>query len=466
VLAARGDLWLDEIWSLYLLRNAKQLWDVLSIQHDNNHILNSAWLFLIGPHGSSLSYRLLSIVSGSAAAAAMGAINLRWGLTAGLVTIMLAAFSFPLIQYSSEARGYAPAMLFALSGYVFLRQAILKKSKWSIAWFQASVLLGMLSHPTYLYVYAGFLAWMMAGLIREAEDRKRALVRLAGWNFFPALGIVVLYFFFIRGMTIGGGDERSLVDVLASLSILVSGAPAVRPAEILGVIVAGAGFVLGIVVVKRESGDEWIFFLFSILLAPLLFWLAVGPAFLYERYFMLGVPFYLLMAGRALAALLRVPQLPKRYPYCWFCSSLPGTRSGSSSLQLWGAGGTGKLWSTLRRKLPETISSWAATTIFATKWCCCTIRSSYRPESGCCISTRVDGPPAVSSGLWLTARKPISGLRKESWLRLWASTAWRGIFLTRDSLAGIGLFTAVKSKAANRNMRFTVSQKVDRTCNI
>jgi hypothetical protein len=77
MLAARGDLWLDEIWSLYLLRNAKHLWDVLSIQHDNNHILNSAWLFWTGPHGSSFSCRLLSIVSGSAAAAAMGAINLR-----------------------------------------------------------------------------------------------------------------------------------------------------------------------------------------------------------------------------------------------------------------------------------------------------------------------------------------------------------------------------------------------------
>jgi hypothetical protein len=187
----------------------------------------------------------------------------------------------------------------------------LKKSNWPIAWFQASVLLGMLSHPTYLYVYAGFLAWMMAGLIREAEDRKRALVRLAGWNFFPALGIVVLYFFFIRGMTLGGGDERSLVDVLASLSILVSGAPAVRPAEILGVIVAGVGLVIGIVAVQHESGDEWIFFLFSILLAPLLFWLAVGPAFLYERYFLLAVPFYLLMAGRALAALLRGPAAAK-----------------------------------------------------------------------------------------------------------------------------------------------------------
>jgi hypothetical protein len=305
ILAAGGDLWLDEIWSLYLLRNAKHLWDVLSIQHDNNHILNSAWLFLTGPHGSSFSCRLLSIVSGSAAVAIMGVINLRWGFSAGVVTIGLGAFAYPLIQYSSEARGYAPAMLFALLGYVFLRQAILKKSKWLIAWFQVSVVLGMLSHPTYLYVYVGFLVWMIADLVRRGEEVKCQWIRLAGWNLFPALGILTLYFFFIRKMTLGGGDPRSFADVLASLAILLSGALETRPAEMIGIIIACAGFGWGLVVVKREGGDEWIFFLFSVLLAPLIVWAVARPGFLYERYFLVGLPFYFLMAGRALAALMR-----------------------------------------------------------------------------------------------------------------------------------------------------------------
>ncbi|HEY1302347.1 MAG TPA: hypothetical protein VGF24_02280, partial [Vicinamibacterales bacterium] len=47
VIAARGDLWLDELWSLSFARQLDsplQIWT--SIHHDNNHPLNTLYLFV------------------------------------------------------------------------------------------------------------------------------------------------------------------------------------------------------------------------------------------------------------------------------------------------------------------------------------------------------------------------------------------------------------------------------------
>lgn len=44
-LAANGELWLDEIWSVFLVRQSvRNATDVVTVlQHDNNHFLNSLY---------------------------------------------------------------------------------------------------------------------------------------------------------------------------------------------------------------------------------------------------------------------------------------------------------------------------------------------------------------------------------------------------------------------------------------
>ena len=304
-MAAQGDLWLDEIWSLYLLKNAVHLWDVLGIYHDNNHILNSLYLFLGGENSSIFSYRLLSVLSGSIAVAVMGFINLHRGCAAGLITMALGAFSYPLIHYSSEARGYASAMLFALASYVFLKKTISKSSRWSITLFQASVILGMLSHLTFIFVYVSLLAWTMANQIRSGVGLRHLTTRMIFWNLAPVSVIFALYLFFVRRMVIGGGDPGSLDDVLISLAILISGALEVRLAEIIGIMLTCIGLAGSLMFLQREGDDEWGFFLCVVILVPLFFFATTKPGFIDVRYFMMGLPFYYLMAGRWMAAILR-----------------------------------------------------------------------------------------------------------------------------------------------------------------
>lgn len=66
VLAARGELWIDEIWSLTLVAGLTSpdqvFWD---LPHDNNHILNSLWLYLAGPDRAPIVYRVPAIAFGT-----------------------------------------------------------------------------------------------------------------------------------------------------------------------------------------------------------------------------------------------------------------------------------------------------------------------------------------------------------------------------------------------------------------
>src|SRR5208283_5094387 len=50
---ARGPLWLDEIWSIENLAPLTRFWQVFwGISHDNNHFLNSLWLYFATGFGA------------------------------------------------------------------------------------------------------------------------------------------------------------------------------------------------------------------------------------------------------------------------------------------------------------------------------------------------------------------------------------------------------------------------------
>ena len=80
---------------------------------DNNHLLNTLWIYAVGDRPTWFAYRLFSILTGSAAIAATGLALRRVGRVESLVAAVLVAASYPMIVYSSEARGYAPAVFFA-----------------------------------------------------------------------------------------------------------------------------------------------------------------------------------------------------------------------------------------------------------------------------------------------------------------------------------------------------------------
>ncbi|MDE2510634.1 MAG: hypothetical protein KGL74_05885, partial [Elusimicrobia bacterium] len=112
--ALRTEPWLDEIWSIMFARAAKSVGDVLfGLHHDNNHPLNTLWLYWTSGRRDWALWRLPSFVSGLLIVGI-----LAWDETdpaAGLLAAALAAGSAVMALYSTEARGYAMMTLCAVA---------------------------------------------------------------------------------------------------------------------------------------------------------------------------------------------------------------------------------------------------------------------------------------------------------------------------------------------------------------
>ena len=108
IMMARGDLWLDEAWSLKLVAGISSPWAVFwEISHDNNHFLNSLWLAWLGPDEPAWAYRIPALVLGTLAIPLAAVIGWRRGRAGAVVAAWFVALSMPLVIYGSEARGYA-----------------------------------------------------------------------------------------------------------------------------------------------------------------------------------------------------------------------------------------------------------------------------------------------------------------------------------------------------------------------
>ena len=109
LLAARGALWLDEAWSATFAQEAVTPAGVIwRINHDNNHILNTLWLQLVGPDAPPMLQRALSIATGTATIPLAATFGFRRSSASGLLAALAFAISPMLVTYGSEARGYAP----------------------------------------------------------------------------------------------------------------------------------------------------------------------------------------------------------------------------------------------------------------------------------------------------------------------------------------------------------------------
>ena len=125
IVSARGGLWIDEAWSAVLVdRAATPLGVFVTINHDNNHYLNSLWMLALGFGADPLALRSLSIATGTLTILVAAAIGARRSTRHALVTALLFAISPILVNYGSEARGYAPMLLAATVAILVVARAI------------------------------------------------------------------------------------------------------------------------------------------------------------------------------------------------------------------------------------------------------------------------------------------------------------------------------------------------------
>lgn len=119
IAGARGDLWFDEILSLYLVTLAASAFDILLISHDNNHLLNSLYLHSVGIYQPPIVLRGFSILLGtlSIPAAGVAAMGKSGSEGRAIVAMLLFAVAYPIVHFGSEARGYAGLILATLLAF-------------------------------------------------------------------------------------------------------------------------------------------------------------------------------------------------------------------------------------------------------------------------------------------------------------------------------------------------------------
>lgn len=305
ILCARGDLWLDEIWSFEWAERAGSPWDILRIfPHDNNHPVNSWWLMAVGTGSAPLVCRALAILSGLVSLFLISHLAAVIAPASRGIATALATFSFPLVLYFSEARGYAPAVACSLAATVILVESRSRPPFLRVVLFWLVCAAGMLSHATFLLVLAALGVWKMMAIADDTRSPVPVLVESVKWFALPGLAAVLLYLGFLRPMQIGGGPEYTVTTVLGhffgyALGLPVDGTGA-WVAIVAGSLLYGAGVWFGL----RHSCIPRLGWLFALLpLAAAAGLIFSRPEVLYFRYFLVFLPFFYVSVAALLAHL-------------------------------------------------------------------------------------------------------------------------------------------------------------------
>ena len=293
------ELWMDEILSVRLVETLRSPLGVFAdIHSDNNHYLNSLWLYAIGSHMPAWLMRLPTLVLGAALVVLAYRVTRARGRTAATLTAALFAVSYPLIHYSSEARGYGYLVFFTLLAYGAFSRWTSGGGVRAAAMYAVGSALAFLSHLGFATVFAAFVVWSVLEVRDSRDDRGSVAWSHVAVHLLPAATLLILYFVDIQFMTAAGGFARlGPLESLAGAAGLVTG---VAPGEagLLVALCAWVAIAFGARGWCHESRNETIF-----LVAAIAFSLASGalPGYGYPRYYLTALLFSLLFLGHATA---------------------------------------------------------------------------------------------------------------------------------------------------------------------
>src|SRR6185437_10392780 len=305
--AMRAEFWFDEIWSWEFARDAASPWQVFAGEHhhhDNNHKLNTLLLSLYPEGADWWWYRLHSFGAGLAAVALAALVANQRGRIEAVFAALLFATNYWLVLCSAEARGYALAVFFALLALYTLQAYLTKGGRRMLALFWISVILGFLSHLTFIHCYLALALWSVYAIARRRLSARAEIQQLLACHAVPALFFVTLFLMDIRRMDLGGGPPLPTTLVLGRLISLGLGGSSLPvwfvPLAVGAIVALGVGLRL----LARDAGHVWLFFAIAIVGSPALFLLG-KPAYLFERYFLISFVFFLLLLSFVLASLWR-----------------------------------------------------------------------------------------------------------------------------------------------------------------
>ena len=310
IAASLGDLWLDEIWTLSIVAQLSSAVEILTrLRDENNHILNTWFVYLLGPEQDWLLYRLPSVLAGLGTVWCAGSIGRRRSDGEGLLAMILTAGSYLLVHYSSEARGYSLVLFFAVLSFDLFERGSLRPSWKFDLLFAVAVIAGFLSQAMFVYYYAAVGGWSLWHLLRPVGSRPQArsaeLRRLIRCHALPILFGGAYYLLFLRHLVNAGGPVYRLEDVVVETLSLTLGGPPAGAFSVAIAIGAVAVFCTGLILLRRQGDDRWLFYLGVIVAGPALLMLITRRNEVYVRYFLLAVVFFLLLASQVCCWLWR-----------------------------------------------------------------------------------------------------------------------------------------------------------------
>lgn len=300
-----NDFWLDEIWSYRRAMALDSVWGVFAAHHSNNHHLSSALMYLVGPVDPWWVHRLPSLAAGVASVMLAAAIGWRRSPRQGVITAFLVGACYAQIHFSSEARGYAPAVALCLLAWSCLERG--QEAGRSAAWrwlHGAASLLAVLFHLTALFYLAGAVSYRVLALASQPRRDIRSWGRRSLELFsLPVAGVALLYWVDLRHLFVDSGVPTDWQLLMAELGAYALGAPFWPSAGWLWAALLVATFALALLPMARERDPRWLFFLVVGAIAPALTFASFRPDVVALRYFLVGIAFALVAAGDGLARL-------------------------------------------------------------------------------------------------------------------------------------------------------------------
>ncbi|MCC6503617.1 MAG: hypothetical protein IT362_10850 [Deltaproteobacteria bacterium] len=310
--ASMGDFYLDEIWSFYFSRQISSPLDVFKLNHDNNHILNTLYLYMVGGEPfffagkpTFIPHRLFSVLSGIVSLFLVWKIASRQGRVEAFTALVLCGLSYPLVIYSSEARGYSPEIMFALASFLLVEASFAGKRS-AAFYFWAFVPLAFLSHSSFIYIYAALFLWSALEEVKNNGVLTGAR-RLAFLHFVPVVFSVFYYLFFLKGMVYGGGEVSGAWSEVLMTASMFFGLPSGPSFGYGALALIFFVSIAGLVRLKKARPGQPVFFVLAIFIVPAAIIVLMKPEFLYFRYFLVCFPFLYLLAAYALSPLYNRP---------------------------------------------------------------------------------------------------------------------------------------------------------------
>jgi len=271
-IAMQDEFWLDEAWSAIDVRG-QTISQIYTTYVDNNHLLNSFWMRAVNNPSNWIVYRIPSVLAGIGSIALAYTIGRRRNVACAILSALVIAISFPLLVYSTEARGYSLAIFFALACY-----ALLLHNRWPILYWLCAIL-GLLSHLT-------FAVFLISGVGFQPTRKK-----ILNFHMIPLVTLLIIYLTFARHLKIAGGPPMQLFQVIWETARLFAGSALLAFLLIL---------ISLIDLARRRDSRLWM------LVAPLLMLLASSrPEIVYPRYFLIPATFLLLLATEEIALVRR-----------------------------------------------------------------------------------------------------------------------------------------------------------------